>query len=128
VLAVSTVETAGQAVALRLWVEGGYRARNESVIEGLGDVALLGVSVVDGQGRVVPVGAHNVSFSVAGPAEVVGVHNGAPADHSSAKASWRNTYHGLARVIVGGKGGVGVVTVTASAEGLQESSVQIEAK
>jgi beta-galactosidase len=129
-LARASVLTAGAPAALRLWVEGGYLPpRNASVIAAAGgDVALLGVQVLDAAGLPVPVGAANVSFTVAGPGAVVGVHNGDPADHSPTRAAWRLTFHGKARAILASTGAQGELTVTASAPGLAPASVQLLAQ
>jgi len=53
-----------------------------------------------------------------------------PADHGPAKASWRRTFHGLARTIVGSAepGATGTIIVTAVANGLRSAQVEIEAK
>ena len=130
-LGAATLRTAGTPAALRLWVESPYRApRNGSVIAADGaDVALLGVEVVDAAGVVCPRGALNVSFSVAGPAAVVGVANGDPTDHSPVRATpWRQTFHGRARALVGSTGGAGAILVTASAPGLPPTAVGLEAQ
>lgn len=68
------------------------------------DAALVRVSVVDSDGRLVTTpegGAHNVTFRVvSGPGRVVGVGNGNPSCHEPNRAPWRTTYHGLARAVV----------------------------
>lgn len=132
VVGTTTVSTTGVGVSLRAWVEGGYLPpRNASVISGgvPGDAAVLGVEVLDAGGRVVTAGpAFNVSFTLSGPATLYGVHNGSPFDHSSAKGQWRDTFHGKARAIVTSSGGMGLVTVTASAPGLTDGVVVLEAK
>lgn len=128
----ATVLTAGEPFALRAWVESPYQPpRNGSVIAADGaDVALIGVEVLDARGVVCPAGTANVTFSVAGPGAVYGVANGDPADHSPPKASWRLTFHGLARAIVqsSAPGAVGAISVTAAASGLQPSTVVIVAQ
>ena len=129
----ATVLTAGAPFALRAWVESPYLPpRNGSVIAADGaDVALIGVQVLDANGVVCPSGAaFNVTFSVAGPGAVYGVANGDPADHSPPKASWRLSFHGLARVIVqsSAPGAAGSIAVTAAASGLQPSTVTIVAQ
>ena len=68
----------------------------------------------------VPNAAVNVTFSITGPGAVVGVANGDPADHSPVKfASWRLTFFGLARAIIGssGVGEQGDIVVGASVAG-----------
>jgi len=131
-LARATVLTAGAAAALRAWVESPYLPpRNGSEIAADGaDVALIGVEVVDDAGVVVPGGAANVSFLVAGPAVVYGVANGDPSDHSPPKADWRLTFHGRARAIVASAapGAAGAITITANAPGLRPATVHLVAQ
>jgi beta-galactosidase len=131
VLAVTTHVTAGPPAALVVWVEDIYQpGRNASVISADGqDAAVLGVALVDSAGVLVPNADVNVTFTVSGPAQVVGVANGDPADHSPVDAEWRLTFHGLARAIVASSapGAAGPIVVTASAAGLQTGTVALEA-
>lgn len=64
------------------------------------DVVYIRVAILDGTGAVVPNAAHRIDFAVAGPGGVYGVANGDPNDHTPDKASYRNAFKGLARVIV----------------------------
>ena len=131
-LASATVLTAGAAASLRAWVESPYLPpRNGSELAADGaDAALIGVEVVDSAGVVVPAGAANVTFSIAGPATVFGVANGDPSDHSPPKAAWRLTFHGRARAIVASAapGAAGAIAVTAAAPGLLPATVHLVAR
>jgi beta-galactosidase len=130
-LGAATLLSVGAPARLRLWVEDAYRApRNGSVIAADGaDVALLGVAVEDAAGRRVPVGAVNVTFSIAGPAAIYGVGNGDPADHAPVKfAASRRTFHGLARVIVQSTGAPGGIVVTATAPGVLQATAALVAE
>ena len=133
VVTTETILSAGAASRLEMWVEAPYTpgGRNASVIAADGqDVALIGVRLIDAHAVVVPNADVNVTFTVDGPVRIIGVANGDPADHSPDKASWRNTFHGLARVIVASSraGSTGEFTVTASATGLHSDKVMLEAK
>jgi beta-galactosidase len=134
VVATRTLLTAGQPVALRMWVESPYNApRNGSIIAADGqDTTLIGVEVIDANGLRYPVNPGvNVTFAVAsGPGAVYGVANGDPSDHSPDHASWRLTFGGVARAIIAssGAGQTGSITVTASAAGLQPASVTLTAQ
>ena len=80
VLAVQTILTAKAATHLELWIESPYGGRDASHIAADGqDAALLGVRLVDADGVMVPNADVNVTFTVNGPADVIGVHNGDPA-------------------------------------------------
>jgi hypothetical protein len=130
-LGAASLLTAGAPASLLFRVESPYLPpRNGSVIAADGaDVAVLTVTVVDAAGTACPRGALNVSFSVAGPAEVFGVANGDPTDHSPVKfTAWRLTYHGRARVLVASAGGAGAIFVTASAPGLPPVTVGLVAQ
>ncbi len=64
------------------------------------DVALIRASVVDTNGVVVHDSTANITFSVSkGPARLVGVGNGDPANIEPNKAPWKSAYHGLVRAI-----------------------------
>ncbi len=126
----ATLLSAGPPARLRLWVEDSYRPpRNGTVIAADGaDVAVLGVAVEDADGRLCPRGAFNVSFSIVGPAQIYGVANGDPADHSPVKSTpWRLSFHGLSRAIISSTGAAGDIFVTASAAGVSESTVHLVA-
>ena len=132
VLAAKSVVAAGVATRLEVWVENPYYAplRNASRIAADGqDAALIGVKLLDDNGVVVPNADVNVTFTVHGPATVIGVHNGDPADHSPDKASWRKTFHGLARAIIASsaKGAVGDITVVAAVPGLRDGRATLVA-
>jgi beta-galactosidase len=132
VLARHSVVTAGTAHSLEAWIESPYTGRggNSSEIVANGqDAALVGVRLLDALGNLVPNADVNVSFSIQGPATVVGVANGDPADHGPDKAEWRRTFHGLARCIIASSmsGATGNVVLTASAAGVQPSHVVLQA-
>lgn len=140
------VETVGKPAALRLSVvkDNGMAG---SLSDDGSDVALVVAEVVDSQGRVVPTitGGVNVTFSVqlqqdpasassssasaAAAAVIDGTGNGDPSDHTSDKASTRPAYHGLVLGLVRAVAGAAVagelVTVQASAPGLEGATVDL---
>jgi beta-galactosidase len=91
------------------------------------DVAMVEVSVVDTQGRIVPTASNFITFSVSGPGRVYGVGNGDPASHEPDKATTRSVWNGLALVHVQSTGTKGTITLTATATGLTQATVQIAA-
>jgi beta-galactosidase len=117
--ATAEVRTAGPPAALRVSVD---RAR---IRAGERDVAHVRVEVVDAAGTVVPASDDLVRFTVEGPARLLAVGNGNPTDHSSYQASERRAFHGLLLGLVQSADRVGPVRVTARAEGLEPSSVDI---
>ena len=74
-VAQASVETSGAATSVALMAD-------RVAIDADGrDVAVLTVSVIDGQGRVVPTASNSVRFTVDGPGRIVGVGNGDPSSH-----------------------------------------------
>jgi beta-galactosidase len=131
VLGTQTVVSAGSAYALHLWVEDGFLNSTSGVLAANGnDAALIGVSLLDANGVLVPNADVNVTFTVSGPARILGTANGDPSDHSPPTyVPYRLTFHGLARLIIASSaaGATGSITVSAAAPGLQPASVQLEA-
>jgi beta-galactosidase len=89
-------------------------------------VAILKVEVLDAKGRPVPRAADLVTFTVAGPGQVIGVGNGDPTSHEADVASQRKAFNGLCQAIVRTRRGeAGDLRVTASAPGLKAATVSV---
>jgi beta-galactosidase len=113
-------ETAGPAAALRLTAD-----RPRLAADGQ-DVAILKVEVLDAKGRPAPRAADLVSFTIAGPGQVIGVGNGNPTSHEPDVASQRHAFNGLCQAIVRTRRGeAGELRVTASAPGLKSATVSL---
>jgi beta-galactosidase len=67
-----------------------------------------------------------VTFDVQGPARLIGVDNGNPVCHESFQSSKRRVFNGLCLAIVQSTTTPGIVTVTATAQGLVEAHVTFE--
>ncbi|HWU50717.1 MAG TPA: beta-galactosidase GalA [Asticcacaulis sp.] len=91
---------------------------------GAKDCVSIRAEVFDAQGRPVPKANSLIRFSLTGPAEVIGVGNGDPNCHEADKATQRSAFNGLACAIVQANG-PGVVTVTATADGLKAGMVRL---
>ena len=77
-VAETKVETTGAPAAVQL-------APDRAAISADGeDVSVVTVSIVDDQGRVVPVANNAVKFELAGPGRILGVGNGDPSCHEPA--------------------------------------------
>ncbi|HYG23702.1 MAG TPA: beta-galactosidase GalA [Verrucomicrobiae bacterium] len=75
VVAETKRETTGQAAALRLHPhKPALKADNE-------DIAVITVSLHDGEGRVIPTGNRPVQFDLSGPGKILGAGNGDPSSH-----------------------------------------------
>jgi beta-galactosidase len=86
---------------------------------------MLEVAVVDSQGRVVPTAGNDVSFSLSGPAAVVGVGNGDPSSHEPDRASRRHAFNGYCLGLIQAKDYDGTVVVKISSPGLKPVSITL---
>lgn len=120
VILTSEVKTAGAPSKIEL-------VADRKVINADGeDLSFVTVRILDKDGNVVPDAANIVNFKIEGNAVLAGVDNGDPVNHDSFKANWRKAFHGMALAIVKAGQKTGYVTLTASANGLQTASIQIE--
>jgi len=118
-----TVTTTGAPSAIRLTVEpfagkSGIKANGQ-------DVAMIAVAIIDTNGLIVPIASNEITFSVQGAGTIFGVGNGDPACHEPDKGNKRSAFNGLARVIVQSTTTPGSITLTATATGLQSSSISV---
>lgn len=115
------METTGDAAMLKL------KADRPKILGDARDISYITVSAADVQGRVVPTDKRKVKFSIAGPADIIGVCNGNPVDWDSMSGDSISIFNGLAQVIVRGKrGGEGDVTLTAAPEGLPPVTLKLK--
>ena len=90
------------------------------------DLAVVNVTIVDAQGRTVPMADNKVTFAVSGPGNVIGVGNGDPSCHEPDKASERSAFNGLCMAILQSKRGEpGQVGVTVTSAGLEPATVSL---
>lgn len=119
VVATSSCETAGEAVALRLTPD-----RTTLFADGV-DAMPVTIAAVDNHGRVVPDASHLVSLASDG-VDILGVGNGDPNCLEPDKATQRSLFHGLAQVIIQSRpAGGGAATLRASAKGLASTTTSI---
>jgi beta-galactosidase len=114
------VKTAGPAAKIELVTD-----RRTITADGH-DLAFVTVRILDKDGNLVPNADNKVNFSLNGDALIAGVDNGNPIDHDSFKADYRNAFNGLALAVIQAKEKAGFVKLTATSNGLQAASVQIE--
>ncbi|MGC4073758.1 MAG: beta-galactosidase GalA [Nibricoccus sp.] len=88
------------------------------------DVSVITVSVLDAQGRAVPVADNLVTFEITG-GKIIGVGNGDPASHEADKASERKLFNGLAQVIVQTTHTAGLIVLRAKSDGLAGAEVTL---
>ena len=81
------------------------------------DCVVIAAQVLDRAGEVHPLADNEISFSVEGPAEILGVGNGNPHSHEPDLSNRRRAFHGLAQVILKATHETGDITL--KAEGWQ---------
>jgi beta-galactosidase len=74
---------------------------------------------------VVPGADDMLEVSVDGPARILAVGNGDPADHTRYGIPRRRAFHGLALALLQSTDDTGPVRVTVSAEGLGRASLEL---
>ncbi|MCC8088655.1 MAG: DUF4982 domain-containing protein [Rikenellaceae bacterium] len=112
--------TANQAVKISLDVE------KDVITNDWDDVVYVTATVTDKNGVRNPVGGHSVKFTLDGPGEIVAVDNSDVFSHERYKSDTRTSYLGKVVAIVRALGDEGVISVKASADGLESDSVDIK--
>ena len=116
------VRTAGQPARIVL-------SPDRKVIKADGsDLSFVTVKVVDANGIVVPHADNLVKFQLTGGGSIAAVDNGSQVSHEPFKANYRKAFHGMALAIVQSNDKAERITLKATAEGLAQASVVIEAK
>lgn len=120
VVARHKIETTTDAVSLKSEADNAaWRADGQ-------DLQHIRVSAVDKKGRRVQ-GEHGLlTFSVDGPAEIVGVINGDITSEELTVGNTRRLYNGTATVILRSKREAGKVTLTVTADGLKTSKLALK--
>jgi beta-galactosidase len=116
------IKTAGEPYKLVLKAD-----RNKINADGK-DLSFAEVDVVDKNGVLVPNAKNLVKFSVNGQGFIAGVDSGDPVSMESFKSNQHTALSGKALCIVQSNGKKGSITLTASADGLQSSTIQIVTK
>ncbi|MFZ0825932.1 MAG: glycoside hydrolase family 2 TIM barrel-domain containing protein [Verrucomicrobiia bacterium] len=118
----ATVETTGAPAAVCLTADRTLLAANNT------DLAVVNVGILDTQGRVVPVAGNEITFTLSGPAKLIGVGNGDPSSHEPDQASRRSAFNGLAQAIVQTTKKGGKIELKAEAAGLKSGYVTLTSK
>jgi beta-galactosidase len=92
------------------------------------DICHVEFSVVDAHGTRVPDAAAELTFTLTGPAKIIGIENGDLNSAATGKDGVRKAYRGRGLVFVESGREPGKIQLTARADGLGETTVGIEAK
>lgn len=114
------VETTGEAAALKAVADNPKWAA-----DGI-DLQHIRIAAVDKKGRKVPGSNKKLTFTVDGPAEIVGVINGDISSDELTVGNSRSLYNGTATVILRSKRASGKVTLTTQADGFKTIKTKLE--
>jgi len=92
------------------------------------DLSFVTVRILDKDGNIVPDADNKVNFKVNGSAFIASVDNGDPVSHDPFKATYRKAFHGLAMAILQSNQTKGVITFSATADGLAPATLTLQAK
>jgi beta-galactosidase len=122
VVATATIRTAGAPAKIILTADKTTIAANGH------DLSFVTVKVVDKEGNLVPSAQHLIRFALKGAGSLAGVDNGCQTDLSSFKANSKKAFNGLALAVIQSKKQAGPITLSATADGLEGTSVVIQAR
>ena len=122
VVAEDVVRTAKEVARLEIACD------HSSLASGRRDIGLVSVRALDAEGVPVPGASNEVTFTVKGPATLVGVDNGDPESHESYTGHTRALFNGRAVAILQSTKQEGPVVVTASVNGLPAVELTLSTK
>ena len=118
----SARETTGEPAAIRLTADRSTLAADNA------DLAVVTVEVVDAAGRVVPIADNKITFTLIGPAKIIGVGNGDPSSHEPDKADSRSVFNGLAQALVQTTSTHGEIRLKAESPGLKAARIDLTSR
>jgi beta-galactosidase len=92
------------------------------------DVAYVTASVVDAKGVICPNESNSIQFAITGSGVIAAVDNADRTSHEPYQVTQRQTYKGWCVALIKAKASTGTITIKASAPGLADGSVTINAK
>jgi beta-galactosidase len=92
------------------------------------DLSFITVKITDVNGILVPNANNHVQFSINGAGFIAGVDNGLQISHEPFKANNRKAFNGLCLVVVQSLEEPGIITLTATSEGLEAASIDIKVR
>jgi beta-galactosidase len=122
VVAESVLTTTGRPARLRLTAD-----RTTVQADGQ-DLSFVTVEALDGDGRFQPNADQDLQFAISGPGVIAAVANGDGRDTDPYQGNQRRLFEGRALVVVRTSNSGGPIRLTASAQGLSDADVTIQAK
>lgn len=113
------LETVGKSAALVL------KTDRSQLAAGYQDLSYVTCEIVDDNGRHVPYADHSISIEVTGEGNLQGMGTGDPVSTEGYVGPSRNAYNGKVLAVVRSKD-AGKILITARAEGLTETSLELE--
>ena len=92
------------------------------------DLSFVTVRILDKDGNLVPDADNLVNFKISGDGDIAAVDNGDEVSHDPFQADYRKAFNGLALAIIQAKEKAGNITLTATSQGLQGTTVVIGVK
>lgn len=118
-----TIKTTGKPAAIRLVADRTKINANRN------DLSYIMAEIIDAEGNIVPDADNTiVNFEVNGNGKLAGVGSGDPRDMSSFQQPKRKTYQGICLAIIQPETTPGKIFVKATADGLKEASLAINAR
>ena len=121
VVAEQEIRTAGEPARIRLTPD-----RTAIRCDGR-DLCFVTVEIVDREGNLCPWADNDVTFDVQGAGFIAGVDNGSPISLERFKDNHRKAFYGKCLVVVQNNGEDGPIRLTATADGLQEADMEVQA-
>ena len=91
------------------------------------DLSFVTVEIVDKDGNLCPWADNLVHFNVEGPAFIAGVDNGCQTSMERFKDNKRKAFYGKCLVVIQNNGKSGNIRLTASSEGLPDTTCLLQA-
>mgnify|MGYP000894752564 FL=1 len=118
-----TIKTTGKPTAIRLVAD------RTKINASRNDLSYVMAEIIDAVGNIVPDADNTiVNFEVTGNGKLAGVGSGDPRDMSSFQQPKRKTYQGICLAIIQPETTPGKIFVKATADGLKEASLAINAR
>lgn len=90
------------------------------------DICHVEFRVTDENGVMIPDADHEMTFTISGPAAIIGIGNGDPTSHQSHQGSRYKVFQGRGLAVLRAGTTAGTVTVEAEAEGLQPAKLTLK--